>query len=196
MASKIFGALYLEFLSIPPLQRANPWRRLTTASSSKHPSGSITTSTSCLSVCSRKFAWSWRIPRELERCFGKDRGKIVASRRWARARRTIRLKSTAAAGPAPAWRCAICLIRSGRATANRKAARICTFCKIRGIDIFGIWNERACGWLPLKRSTLRDTLRAPGVNEVTLVEEENKYRPHSIPPRLRGRREGTCVPLL
>lgn len=81
------------------------------------------------SVCWRKFAWSWRIPRGLERCSVKDRGRTAASRRWVRARRTTRLRNIAAVGPAPAWRCAICLTRSGRATASQRVVRICTFCK-------------------------------------------------------------------
>jgi len=173
------------------LQRVSPWRRRTTASSSRHPWASTTTSTSCWSACSRRSASSWRTPRGPARCSGRDHGRIAANRRWARARRTIRPRSTAAVGPAPAWRCAICSTRCGRATANRRAARICTSCERCAEE------ERDSRWSATSKRRRCDLFLRNGglrINEGRLSWHE--YRPAlDCNSRLRGRRGDTCVSL-
>lgn len=154
----------------------------------------------CWSVCSHKSVWSWRILRGPERCSGNDRGRTAANRRWVHARRTTRLRSIAAAGPAPAWRCAICSTRSGRVTASRRAARICTFSKTWrwSVPIVSTQNDleqlARSSRLPLKRLTLRSSLQIRG----SMRRLSSRWRGQvstALYSQLCRRRGGTCVSL-
>jgi len=141
------------------------------------------------SACSHKFVWSWRTPRGLERCSVKDRERTVASRHWVRARRTTRLRSIVAVGPAPAWRCAIYLTRSGRVTASQRVVRIYTFYKrvprtVRfsvvsiGTDRLNPQNDLgAASWTSMETSYASEQSSNMRVFEATLVREKVKYRP-------------------
>lgn len=153
----------------------------------------------CWSAFLRKFAWSWRIPRGLERCFEKDRERTAANRRWVRARRTTRLRNIAAVEPAPAWKCAIYSIRSGHATASRRAVRICTFCKTRRSSI-SFQNDRLDPeWSGVAADFHWNVLRFGAIFEYGGQWGDSRRRRGQVSTapysRLHGRRGGTCVSL-